>query len=101
MNPGPALRPNPPDYNATSQSQTITTSTLRHRLRGPHNRKKLAVLLEAIIKQKLAADKAKKNPVVNKAPRKKTGDAGEDDMDVDDLAANMDMPGIPGFGGLF
>lgn len=101
MNPGPAPKPCPPHFNATSQSQTITTSTLRHRLRGPHNRKKLAVLQEAIIKQKLAADKVKKAAIVEKKPKRKAGEAGEAEMDVDDLAANLDMPGMDGFGGIF
>ncbi|KAG7575270.1 hypothetical protein FFLO_00434 [Filobasidium floriforme] len=102
MNPGPAPKPSPPHFNSTSQAQTITTSTLRHRLRGPHNRKKLAVLQEAIIKQKLAADKAKKAAVVEKKTKRKVGgEQGEAEVDVEDLAANLDMPGMSGFGGIY
>lgn len=102
MNPGPGPKPSPPHFNSTSQAQTITTSTLRHRLRGPHNRKKLAVLQEAIIKQKLAADKAKKAAVVEKKSKRKVGgEQGEAEVDVEDLAANLDMPGMSGFGGIY
>jgi hypothetical protein len=56
-------------------------------------------LQEAIIKQKLAADKAKKSAAADRKTKKKTGD-GEMEVDVDELAAGLDLPGFGGFGGL-
>jgi hypothetical protein len=99
MSPAPIPRPTPPNYDTPTQAQPPSTSTLRHRLRSPHHRKKLAVLQEAIIKQKLAADKAKKSAAADRKTKKKTGD-GEMEVDVDELAAGLDLPGFGGFGGL-
>lgn len=59
------------------------------------------MLQETIIKQKLAADRAKKSAAIDRKSRKKPVGAGgqEDEMDVEDFAANMSMPGFGGLDG--